>query len=165
MSNYDNLLGLPYEEGQQDCFSLVRRYYRQVWGVDIPNFARPHNFWEDPNLDLYQLYKLAGFEQVFDVPFQKGDGLLMPLFTPFATHGAILAEDNVIIHHLPRRLSNAEPFRPRWSSKVTIVIRHPEVTSQLRKLKPKPTQLHEVLDAQLFRTPEFQEAVARAVDT
>lgn len=163
MSNFDNLLGLAYDPGYQDCYSLVRKYYAQEWGLELPNFARPHNFWEDPNLDLYQLYKTVGFKPVFDEPLQLGDGLLMPLFTKFATHGGVLAADNKILHHLPNRLSSLDDLRPGWFNKVTIVVRHPEVSRQLEKKKPAPVHLHEVADVHLFRDPELQDALGRAM--
>lgn len=164
MSSYADLLGLPYIEGKQDCFSILRTYYRREWGLEIPNFARPTRFWEDPQMDLYQLYKLAGFQQVFDELPRIGDGLLMPLMTPMATHGATLVEDNKILHHLPGRLSSLDTFRPRWSNQVTIIVRHPEITAVQTRKKKKPVHLHEVAQSDVLRDPKIQGKIEQLME-
>lgn len=164
MSNFSNLVGLPYIAGRQDCYGLMRRYYDQVWDIQLPNFARPNQFWNDPSLDLYSLYSDYGFEPVFDARWEIGDTLLMPLRTQIATHAAMIVEDNKVLHHLPGKLSTIEPLRPRWGNLATTVIRHPEVT-KAQKQSIQTVHLHEVADAHLFRDPEFQKAAERALRT
>lgn len=165
MSNFSNLLGLEYDAGMQDCLTCVRDYYRQVWDVWVPNLARPSEFWKDPNLDLYgRYYQEFGFQQIFDVKYQIGDLLLMPLRTRFATHAGVLAEDNKILHHLPGRLSSLDDFRPHWSSKVIIVARHPEVTKKLQRNKQKPKLLQEVTNASVLKDPRVEAELKRLVE-
>lgn len=164
MSNYSNLIGLPYLPGKQDCFSIGRIYFRQNFGIKIKNYARPDRFWEDTGLDLYQMYHLEGFRPVVDDTIELHDVLLMPLHTPFATHACIVVDDNLILHHPPGGLSCTDRLRPRWSNRATITLRHPEV-SRLNKPQPKTVHLHEVLDADVFRDPEFQRAAARVLGT
>lgn len=163
MSNCSNLVGLTYIEGRQDCYGLMRRYYQQEWGIQLPNFARPRHFWNDESLDLYSLYADYGFEPVLDTRWEIGDTLLMPLRTQMATHAAMIVGDNQILHHLPDKLSTIESMRPRWANRATTVIRHPEVTAaQIQS--SETAQLHEVLDVHIFRDPKFQEAARKAMD-
>ena len=129
MSHYSNLIGLPYIDGQQDCYSIVRRYFDQNYGLKLRNYARPSRFWEDQQLDLYKMFKLEGAKPVLDDTVELGDVLLMPLFTPFATHACIVVGDNLILHHPPGRLSCVEPMRPKWSNRTSVVVRHPVVTA------------------------------------
>jgi cell wall-associated NlpC family hydrolase len=150
-----HLIGLPYIEGKQDCYSLVRRYYKEAWNIHLPNLARPTNFWEDPHLDLYEVYSDFGFELVFDKPLQVGDGILMPFFTPINTHAGVLVEPNQFLHHVVGRLSTVEPFSPSWSSRTNAVLRHPSVKEQLKQV-----HLHEVGRAHIFRDPRFQDRIA-----
>jgi cell wall-associated NlpC family hydrolase len=162
MSNYDNLLGLPYLQGKQDCYSIARRYYAQVWGLRLPNWARPTAFWNDENLNLYKQYRTSGFVPVTDDDWQIGDTLLMPLRTQFHTHAAVIVADNKILHHLPGQLSTIESLRPKWANRATAVIRHPDVTAT--RADPDLTvNLHEVTNAHVFRDPKFQNAVARVM--
>lgn len=164
MSDFSEFLGLSYIEGRQDCYSIVRRYYLREWGLKLPNLARPSKFWTDPLLDLYQMYKLGGFEAVFDTSYQIGDALLMPLGTPFATHAGVIVEDNKILHHLPNKLSCIDDLRPRWSTRATAVLRHPDITATQKQNRPPSNQFHEIIDARLLRNPEFQDVLARAID-
>lgn len=39
MSHYSNLLGLPYIDGKQDCYSIVRQYFDQTYGLKLRNYA------------------------------------------------------------------------------------------------------------------------------
>ena len=160
MSSYDKLVGLPYVDGKQDCYSCVRRYYELEWGVELPNLARPDRFWEDPHLDLYGLYEGFGFQQIFDRPYKIGDALLMPLLALQSSHAVVIVDDNQILHHLPNQLSTLEPLRPRWASRGTIHLRHPAVT-KTQEATHKSVHLHEVLDADVFRNPAVQEAIDR----
>ena len=159
MSDYHNLLGRSYEPGRHDCYGVVREYYRQVWGLDLRNYARPDRFWEDPTLDLYSLYRLEGFQPVFDERYEIGDGVLMQILAPINSHAAVVVEDNVILHHLPNKLSGTDALRPKWSNRVTIHLRHPKIAAA-RVSKQKTVHLHEVLDADVLRSPEVQAAIA-----
>lgn len=160
MSNYSNLVGLPYIDGLQDCYSCMRRYYSQVWGIELPNFARPNQFWEDPTMDLYALYKMTGFVSVEDNVFQIGDAVLMPIRTTNNSHGAVLVEDNELLHHLPNQLSSLAPLRPKWINRVTVHLRHPRVT-EAQKSEQTQVHLHEVIDADVLRHPEIQDIIKK----
>lgn len=163
MSAYNNLIGLPYKIGHTDCYSIVRDYYRQVYGLRFRNYARPDHFWEDNGLDLYRMFKLEGAKAVTDDTLEIGDVLLMPLMTPFPTHACILVDNNLVLHHPPGRLSIVEPLR-KWQNRATIVVRHPEVTRiNAERQKEQAVHLHEVINADVFRSPDFQAAVARVL--
>jgi cell wall-associated NlpC family hydrolase len=154
MFNLDDMVGLPYVEGQTDCYTCVRNFYRR-YGLLLPNFARPQRFWMAPDIDLYGQYKDLGFHVIFDQEPEPGDLLLMPIMAPINSHGAISLGDNKIIHHPPHQLSRIEPYRPKWSNRTTIHARHPDIYKALR---PAVTtvQLHEVSNAPILRNPEVQ---------
>lgn len=163
MSDYAKWLGRPYRAGQTDCYGLVRDYLFDTYGLLLPNFARPNEFWEDEGLDLYQLYKKIGAEIVIDQPLEVGDVLVMPLGTHRNTHAAVVVEGNQILHHLPNVRSSLDPIYPRWFPRTNVVFRHPYVTQQ-RKQQESQVHVHEVLDVQLFRDPKFQDQVAKVMD-
>lgn len=164
MFPYLDLVGLPYIEGKQDCYSIVRTFIRRNWDIEMFNLARPTRFWEAPHLDLYSNFHLAGFKPVFDVPFQIGDWLLMPVATAVNSHSAVVVGDNLILHHLHGRLSAVEPLRPKWSPRVTVHLRHPRITASLKAALPPPVHFHEVVDAPVLRDPEIQGVLAGLVD-
>tara|TARA_R110002074_G_scaffold378696_1_gene556605 strand:+ start:707 stop:1288 length:582 start_codon:yes stop_codon:yes gene_type:complete len=161
MSDLSKWEGIPYQLGENDCFSLIRNYLLETYGVWTPNVARPTDFWEDPNLDLYGLYKQSEFVQIFDVPLEEGDVLLMPYGTSVNTHAAIIVEGNQILHALPGQLSRLDPLHPRWSRRANIILRHPKVFQQKQET---PVHVHEVIHAGIFRDPRFEAAAARALE-
>lgn len=163
MSRYTDLIGLPYIDGKQDCYSIVRRYFAENYGLNLRNYARPSRFWEDQQLDLYKMFVLEGAKPVLDDRIELGDVLLMPLFTPFATHACIVVGDNLILHHPPGRLSCVEPMRPKWSNRASVVVRHPAVTAAKAQQPVQQIHLHEILNAQVLQSPEFQAAAERVL--
>lgn len=158
MFEFGDLLGRGYVDGKQDCYALVREYFKRRHNLLLPNFARPTRFWEDPHLDLYAGYRSFGFLPVFDVPLQVSDVLLMPLNTVSNTHAAVVVEGNQVLHHLPGQLSCLDPVHPRWSRRANIVLRHPEAKQEVQKV-----HLHEVIDPHLFRDPRAQAAIERVM--
>jgi len=164
MSNFSNLVGLPYIDGLQDCYSVGRRYYSQVWGLELPNIARPHRFWDDPDLDLYSMYQRYGFQPVFDDTPQIGDAVLMPILSRMNNHAGFVVEDNQILHHLPNQLSCVDRLRPKWMPRVTVQLRHPAIQEAQAKQK-ETVHLHEVIDADVFRDPRVQEEIDRVLES
>lgn len=163
MSNFHSLIGLPYIDGRQDCYSVVRNYYSMEWGIELPNYARPERFWEDPELDLYSLYKHTGFEPVVDNHnYEVGDAVLMPVLSAMNNHAGVIVDDNQILHHLPDQLSLVDPLRPKWANRVTVHLRHPKIT-EARKASVEVVHLHEVIDADVLRNPRVQEEIGRAL--
>lgn len=163
MSNFLNLVGLPYIDGRQDCYSIVRRYYEMEWGIELPNFARPDRFWEDPNLDLYSLYTRTGFVAVTDDhTYEVGDAVLMPIRSVVNSHAGVIVDDNQMLHHLPNQLSTIDPLRPKWANRVTVHLRHPDITAA-RQGEVEVVHLHEVIDADILRDPRVQEEIDRAL--
>lgn len=163
MSNYLNLVGLPYIDGRQDCYSVCRRYYADVWGIELPNFARPNRFWDDPNMDLYSRYADQGFAPVFDGVYKTGDAVLMPLLSRINSHAGVVVDDNKLLHHLPNQLSSVDPLRPKWSNRVTVHLRHPKITEALEATQ-EVVHIHEVIDADILRDPRIKEAIAQELE-
>lgn len=163
MFDYDKLTGRPYIEGRQDCYGIVRDYYREAWGLWLPNFARPTRFWEDPHLDLYARYRDVGFEPVFDSRFEIGDAVLMPIRTAMNSHAGVIVADNLMLHHFVGELSAVVSLRPKWERRVTVHLRHPAVLEAKAKQPKETVHLHEVLNARVLRNPEVQKGIARQV--
>ncbi len=41
MVKYDHLLHKQFKYGKQDCFTLLRDFYRDNFDILLPNYARP----------------------------------------------------------------------------------------------------------------------------
>lgn len=140
MRNYSNLLNTPYKVGKDDCYSLARKYYGQIYDLVLTNYARPTSFWES-GLDLIsKRFSQEGFESV-DVSLSRlevGDGLIVAIAGSFiANHIAVYVGNNYILHHLWMQKSCEENLSDRWKSRILTVVRHPTVTEK-NKQAPLP---------------------------
>ena len=122
-------VGRTFDLGFMDCFTLVRDYYRQEFGIELPNVARPDEFWNH-DLDLYSKHYAKNGFQLLDAPpheWQRGDIILMAIMSSFPNHAAIVVENGQILHHVYGRLSVIEDYKGVWRNSTTGVYRHRDV--------------------------------------
>lgn len=106
MVNYQSLIGVSWEYGKQDCYTIVRRYFA-LQGVELPDFARPDDLELASSVYLREAVAL-GFERV---PFEQrrvGDVAIMRLGTVEPMHAAIFVEPWRILHHCRNRVSGVD---------------------------------------------------------
>ena len=152
MLKYDHLLGLEFDHGHVDCYSLVRNFYWDNFGIRLTDYARPENWW-DHDLNLYaDNFHREGFRvlDVHPVDWQPGDVFLMAIKSPVANHAAVLLPQGQIIHHFYGRRSIVEPYRYLWRNTTTHVRRHkdvvlPEVEDQVNLMELLPDAVRQRL--------------------
>lgn len=146
MTNYQNLVGRPFQWGSLDCYGLVRDFYSQIFGIELPDYARPDDFWSK-GLDLFQDHYLdAGFyalERVHPSQWQFGDVIISAIQSRFGNHSAILVENGKILHHLYGRISTVEPYKGLVRNGTTGVFRHRDV--KLPQLQSEQRDIREFL--------------------
>jgi cell wall-associated NlpC family hydrolase len=128
------LLGRGFRHGIHDCYSLIRDYFRERRGVELPNQPRDWAWWDDfHRLDLYRdNFKAAGFE-VIDKreATQPGDTLLMAFNYTVPMHGAVVWDDELIIHH-PAGQRSVDPTRLSVLVPRSRFIRHTSLALRFR---------------------------------
>lgn len=107
--------GIPFEGrafcwGVNDCYSLARNWYQEMQGVTLPDFPRMPDFWLGHDLFGDGL-AAAGFERIEGLNPEPGDALLFGIRSKGRTnHCAVYLGNGQMLHHLPGRLSVAEPI-------------------------------------------------------
>lgn len=136
------LIGREYYHGTQDCYSLVRDYYQRELGIELPDFDRLDDWWEDENAEpLYQNnFAKVGFEIVHDV--QKHDVILCRVGRThhinhaliFLGDGTLMSEttppcvgDSLVLHHPHGRLSVREIYGESWAKRTAMIVRHKDL--------------------------------------
>jgi cell wall-associated NlpC family hydrolase len=118
------LVGRQWAHGVQDCYSLVRDWYAQEMGLQLPDFYREDEWWlKGQNLYLDN-FEACGFVEVPFSEIQPGDALLMKIFSPVPCHAAIYLGDEMILHHMHGKLSCRERLTGPYLSRVSNVVRY-----------------------------------------
>lgn len=134
---YKHLLGRQFEFGTTDCFSLVRDFYIDNFGIRLPNVARPNEFWRH-GMDMYaERYAKHGFEVLDCHPsqWQYGDVILMAVRAELGNHAGVLVENGNFIHHLWGRFSTEEKYIGPWRNLTLCVVRHRDVRLENRAVE------------------------------
>lgn len=124
------LLVRPFRHGVTDCYALVRDTYRQVYGVELPDFPRDWEWW-NTDVNLFENgYEQAGFKPVEQAEALPADVLLFSIRSDFVNHSGVYLEGDLILHHLsaktefePARMPTIEPVA-RYLPFLKTVLRH-----------------------------------------
>lgn len=121
--NIKPLIGREFSHGEMDCYTLFRDAYH-LCGMDFPDFHREDNWWNNGE-DLYLDNMVAnGFYQINLSDLQEGDIILYPLNSKTVNHAAVYIGNNLILHHLPKRLSKRDLFSGYWLKNYHSIWRH-----------------------------------------
>lgn len=157
---YKHLIGLPYVPGKDDCYGLARNYCRDVFGVELTNFARPDGWWNEPDLDiLNECLSLDGWQNMGTNirNLKVGDGLVFSLVNGKANHVGCYVGNGQFIHHVYRRYSSEDALLDKWTSRLLAVVRHPDIAKLSDKREPKTnmmTLLPEHVRARIIRSSQ-----------
>lgn len=122
MVNYQSLIGRHWEYGSQDCYGLIKDYFKLL-GVQLPEYERPENLETCESIFLDQALKV-GFKQIKLKYRLPNDVLIMRLGTKTPMHAAILLPNERILHQKMKSLSCVEPLRSYYIENVEAVFRH-----------------------------------------
>lgn len=133
MIEYQHLLRKEFSYKNQNCYHLVRDFYRDNYGIALPNYACPKDFWEH-GINLYvDLAFKNGFSVIDCHPsqYQVGDVFMMAIQAPLVNHVGILVENGQMLHHLVGRMSAVEPYRSLYRNTTMAVMRHKDVRPEI----------------------------------
>ena len=119
------LVGREFVWGVCDCSTLVRDYFKSNLGIILPS-CEPYEygFWKR-GLDLREKYLEIGFvEQPRDQPPQRHDVFLIQIRSDLANHAAIYLGDDLILHHVEKRLSERTVYGGFWHQATRYTVRH-----------------------------------------
>jgi cell wall-associated NlpC family hydrolase len=143
--NVDHLKNIPYEDGVNDCYGVCRRFYKDIFNIELRNYARPFEWWNH-GLNLYMdNFAKEGF-RVMDIPIKDihlGDCLLIALTSRVPNHCGLYVGQNQILHHPPFRLSRTDPYKSIWRQNTCAILRHRDIV--LPEVKTKTIDIMSLL--------------------
>lgn len=117
------IIGRHFVHGVWDCYGLIRDWYKQERGIELPNFKRTDEWWLRGE-NLYRLhYAEAGFV-AHKTLLQIGDVILMQYQAPEDNHAGIYMGDGLMLHHLYGQTSRLVPYGGVWQERTTLTLRH-----------------------------------------
>lgn len=136
--SYQHLVGREFLPGVRDCYDIVICFFRENFGLELTDYARPSDWRADGNDLIRDLYEREGFEMLTDwrpKDLRPGDVLCTAIGESAPNHLMIFVGDNKVIHHLAGRLSVEEHYRDFHRNATCFVLRHPAVPD-LRPVLP-----------------------------
>ncbi len=117
------LVGREFSHGVNDCYQLVRDWYRRERGIELKNFMRIDGWWERGENLYLKHYAEAGFYLVDGEP-EEGDMIVMQIRSTQPNHAAVYLGDGLILHHLYGRLSSRDVYGGYWKDVTRMIMRH-----------------------------------------
>ena len=89
-------VGREFSHGIVDCYSLCRDWYRHEFGLDLYNYPRRDQWWENGENLYLENFQKEGFHRIPVEELQRGDALLMQLASDVPNHAAIYLGDTYL---------------------------------------------------------------------
>ena len=122
MVDYKSLVGRQGEYGKYDCYSIIRDYFALL-KIDLPDYKRPESFATCKSIFLNNANKL-NFKEI-DINNRKlNDVLIMKIWTKEPMHGAIVLEDDMILHQKYESQSCSEYFNSYYRKRTVGCFRY-----------------------------------------
>ncbi len=118
------LIGREFSHGVLDCYALVRDYYKENLGADLPEFERRPEWWsKGDRLLVPKNFRVAGFRAVTLDEIATHDVLVMQILADVPNHVGVYLGDDVFLHHLSGRLSSRDLFAGYYRKHCVQVLR------------------------------------------
>lgn len=113
-----------FKLGENDCFQLIRNYYKIEKNININNYNIGENWYKnEPNI-IFNNFKKEGFIEVSKNNLQKDDILLFGKNKERIQHMGIYLNDNKFLHHSYNMKSVIELVQGIWDEKLMLVVRY-----------------------------------------
>lgn len=131
------LVGRGFCHGVADCYGLICDFYKTEYGIELVNFPREWDWWNNQGNLYVDLAPKTGFRPLGpgEEP-QRGDMWACSLRSDVPCHGGVYLGDELILHHPSgknavdaSKLSRKEPIH-RWLEHITVWFRHEEVEAR-----------------------------------
>jgi hypothetical protein len=121
------LIGMPFIHGAYDCYSVIRRWYWQTYGILLAEIPRDPYWWTTDENYYVDFFGPVGFREIAKTSIadlRVGDGFICPMEPSMPeSHGGIFIGDGRIIHHMEGHRSAIEPIG-KWFDRATRIVRY-----------------------------------------
>lgn len=122
----------PFRHGVTDCFSLIRDYHKSKTGINIPEFPRSWEWWQNGKNLYLEEFGTVGFVKVADEDIAAGDMIMFNIGGKVC-HAGVYIGNGLMAHHLGASKGYDPTRKPmidsidRWQKRIVGVYRHKEL--------------------------------------
>lgn len=118
-----NYLNRKFEIGHNDCYSLVRDYYREELGIKLRNYYRDQSWFVGEKNLFDELFEECGFIKVDDL--KENDCILFKINNKiYSNHIGVYLGNNKFLHHPIRNNSEIIELNGLYKNNINYFIRH-----------------------------------------
>lgn len=122
-SNPPPLLEREYIYGIQDCYSIIRDYYRMELSILLPNVPREPEFWKTGNDYYGKYFEEFGFYEVPQAEATINDLVFMQIGCDVVNHAGVITGPNILLHQLHGKFSCHDTLS-KWHKQITKIVRY-----------------------------------------
>lgn len=128
--SYIPLYDRTFIHGVTDCYSFVKDFYKEEYGIHLPEFPRSWDWWHKGK-DLYtDGFSKAGFYRIDPKDVKEGDMWVSQIRSNVPNHAGVILKNSLIAHHP----SSNKPVDPTRRVKVETLERlSPYITGWYRQ--------------------------------
>lgn len=116
---YKQYIGKEFEIGKNDCFSIIRDFYKKEYNININDYFRDDKWYKkNPNIIKENFEKEGGIEVKFE-DIKEGDVIIFSF-----GHFAIYLGENLILHAPRDKYSNIEYLNDSYKNRISLILRH-----------------------------------------
>lgn len=126
---YEHLKGLDFDIEKQNCYTIMRMFYKDNYGIELSDYACPNDWW-DHGGDLYnKLAASEGFSVFHGTPreYRAGDIIIMAIQSSTGNHAGIVLDNGEMLHHLVGQRSIVTSYGGMFRNATVAVYRHRDV--------------------------------------
>lgn len=94
------LIGRSFSHGINDCYSLVKDYYKQEMGIELPEFPRDWDWWNKGQDLLMEGFSKANFKEIPKCEVKPGDAWLAKIRGGVVHHCGVYIGHGLMIHQM-----------------------------------------------------------------
>jgi proteasome lid subunit RPN8/RPN11 len=118
-----SLEGRPFVLGTDDCYSLIRLYYRQHFNHYLSDYDRDDTFCHEEQGVIMENFEKEGLQRIEARNVQPHDILLFHTDKIIPQHFGVLTGPQRLLHHPRGCLSRTETITDRWLSRLICAVR------------------------------------------
>lgn len=117
------LVGRVFSHGILDCYAAVKDFYSREYGIELPDFERRDNWWNDGQNLYMDNFEKAGFAPIKG-PIKVGDVIIMQIRAKKPNHAGVYIGNGQIFHHMANRLSSRDVYSGYFQENTRVIVRY-----------------------------------------